>query len=62
MRAHWRVRDRELAVTGQAGRWIRRITIVGSVGMLAPVAGTVSYPHMHLLVERLPYGYGLGPF
>jgi hypothetical protein len=48
-------------VTGQAGRWIRRITI-GSVGMLAPVARIVSYLHMHLLVERLPYGHGLDPF
>jgi Protein of unknown function (DUF2637) len=31
-------------------RWIRRTTI-GCVGMLALIAGTVSYLHMHLLVE-----------
>jgi hypothetical protein len=37
-------------VTGQADRWIRRITF-GCVGMLALIAGTVSYLHMHLLVE-----------
>jgi hypothetical protein len=36
-------------VTG-ADRWIRRTTI-GCVGMLALIAGTVSYLHMHLLVE-----------
>jgi hypothetical protein len=37
-------------VTGRADRWIRRTTI-GCVGMLAMIAGTVSYLHMHLLVE-----------
>ena len=37
-------------MTGQADRWIRRTTI-GCVGMLALIAGTVSYLHMHLLVE-----------
>jgi len=37
-------------MTGSADRWIRRTTI-GSVGMLALIAGTVSYMHMHLLVE-----------
>jgi hypothetical protein len=37
-------------MTGQADRWIRRTTI-GCVGMLALNAGTVSYLHMHLLVE-----------
>jgi Protein of unknown function (DUF2637) len=37
-------------VTGQADRWIRRTTI-GCVAMLAAIAGTVSYLHMHLLVE-----------
>jgi Protein of unknown function (DUF2637) len=37
-------------VTGRADRWIRRTTI-GCVGMLALIAGTVSYLHMHLLVE-----------
>jgi hypothetical protein len=37
-------------VTARADRWIRRTTI-GCVGMLALIAGTVSYLHMHLLVE-----------
>jgi hypothetical protein len=37
-------------VTGRADRWIRRTTI-GCVGLLAVIAGTVSYLHMHLLVE-----------
>jgi Protein of unknown function (DUF2637) len=37
-------------VIAQADRWIRRTTI-GCVGMLALIAGTVSYLHMHLLVE-----------
>jgi hypothetical protein len=37
-------------VTGQADRWIRRTTI-GCVALLALIAGTVSYLHMHLLVE-----------
>jgi hypothetical protein len=37
-------------VIGRADRWIRRTTI-GCVGMLALIAGTVSYLHMHLLVE-----------
>jgi hypothetical protein len=37
-------------MTGPADRWIRRITI-GCVGMLAAIAGTVSYLHMHLLVQ-----------
>jgi hypothetical protein len=36
-------------VTGRADRWIKRTTI-GCVGMLALIAGTVSYLHMHLLV------------
>jgi Protein of unknown function (DUF2637) len=35
---------------GRADRWIRRTTI-GCVGMLAVIAGTVSYLRMHLLVE-----------
>jgi Protein of unknown function (DUF2637) len=34
----------------RADRWIRRTTI-GCVGMLALIAGTVSYLHMHLLVQ-----------
>jgi Protein of unknown function (DUF2637) len=37
-------------MTARDDRWIRRITI-GCVGMLALVAGTVSYLHLHLLVE-----------
>jgi hypothetical protein len=37
-------------VSGRADRWIRRTTI-GCVGILAVIAGTVSYLHMHLLVE-----------
>jgi hypothetical protein len=37
-------------MTGRADRWIRRTTI-GCVGMPALIAGTVSYLHMHLLVE-----------
>jgi hypothetical protein len=37
-------------VIGRADRWIRRTTI-GCVGMLALIAGTVSYLHMHLLVQ-----------
>jgi hypothetical protein len=37
-------------VSGRADRWIER-TKVGRVGMLALIAGTVSYLHMHLLVE-----------
>jgi Protein of unknown function (DUF2637) len=37
-------------VTERADRWIR-LTTIGCVGMLALIAGTVSYLHMHLLVE-----------
>jgi hypothetical protein len=37
-------------VSGRADWWIHRITI-GCVGMLALIAGTVSYLHMHLLVD-----------
>jgi Protein of unknown function (DUF2637) len=37
-------------VTRRAEHWIRRTTI-GCVGMLALIAGTVSYLHMHVLVE-----------
>ncbi len=36
-------------MTGRADRWISRTT-VGSVSMLALIAGTVSYLHMHELV------------
>jgi hypothetical protein len=37
-------------VSGRADRWLRRTTI-GCVAVLALIAGTVSYLHMHLLVE-----------
>jgi len=37
-------------MTERADRWIRRTTI-GCVGLLALIAGTASYLHMHLLVE-----------
>jgi hypothetical protein len=37
-------------VSGRADRW-NRWTTIGCVGMLALIAGTVSYLHMHLLVE-----------
>ena len=36
-------------MTGSADRWIRRTTI-GCVALLALIAGTVSYLHMHALV------------
>jgi hypothetical protein len=37
-------------MTGRADRWIKRTTI-GCVAVLALIAGTVSYLHMHDLVE-----------
>ena len=37
-------------MSGRVDRWIRRTT-TGCVGLLALIAGTVSYLHMHLLVE-----------
>jgi hypothetical protein len=37
-------------VTERADQWISWIT-TGCVGLLALIAGTVSYLHMHLLVE-----------
>ena len=37
-------------MTARTDRWIRRTTIA-CVGLLALIAGTVSYLHMHLLVE-----------
>lgn len=40
----------ERGMTGRADEWIRRTTI-GCVAVLALIAGTVSYLHMHLLVE-----------
>ena len=36
-------------MTGRADRWIRRTTI-GCVALLAIIAGTASYLHMHALV------------
>jgi Protein of unknown function (DUF2637) len=38
-------------MTARADEWIRRTTI-GCVAVLAAIAGTVSYLHMHLLVEE----------
>ena len=38
-------------MTGRADLWIRRTT-TGCIALLALIAGTVSYLHMHLLVER----------
>jgi hypothetical protein len=38
-------------VKAQADRWIKWTT-TGCVGLLALIAGTVSYLHMHMLVER----------
>ena len=38
-------------MTGRADLWIRRTT-TGYIALLALIAGTVSYLHMHLLVER----------
>src|ERR1039457_5720885 len=46
----WRVRARGTAVTGRADRWIRWTTS-GCVALLASIAATVSYLHMHMLVE-----------
>jgi hypothetical protein len=37
-------------VNRRADQWIQR-TIIGCVALLAMIAGTVSYLHMHLLVE-----------
>ena len=37
-------------MSGRADAWIRRVTI-GCVGLLALIAATVSYLHMHALVE-----------
>src|ERR1700733_94221 len=45
-----RVPGRRQAVNASADRWIRRTT-TGCVALLAMIAGTVSYLHMHLLVE-----------
>jgi len=35
----------------RAGLWVRR-TRTGYIALLALIAGTVSYLHMHLMVER----------
>jgi len=51
MRACWWVRSWESVVTAGADRWIGWTTI-GCVALLALIAGTVSYLHMHLLVAR----------
>jgi hypothetical protein len=48
---HWRVGSRGIAVSAGADRWIRWTTI-GCVALLALIAGTVSYLHMHILVAR----------
>jgi hypothetical protein len=37
-------------VSGRADRWIRRTT-TGCVALLALIAATVSYLHVHMLVE-----------
>jgi hypothetical protein len=51
MRAHGGVfAGRRVVSSGWADLWIRRTTIA-CMGMLALIAGTVSYLHMHLLVE-----------
>jgi uncharacterized protein DUF2637 len=50
MRPDRRVRTGGRTVSGRADRWIRQIT-TACVAMLALIAGTVSYLHMHLLVE-----------
>jgi hypothetical protein len=48
---HGRTGSRGLAVSAGAGRWIRWTTI-GCMALLALIAGTVSYLHMHMLVAR----------
>jgi hypothetical protein len=50
MRAHGCFRTSGHTVTARVDPWIRRTTI-GCVAMLALIAGTVSYLHMHRLVE-----------
>src|ERR1022692_3086614 len=46
----WRVRAWGAAVSGRADQWIRWTT-TGCVALLALIAATVSYLHMHVLVE-----------
>jgi hypothetical protein len=50
MRPGWCFRSWELVVSAAPDRWIRWTTTV-CVALLALIAGTVSYLHMHLLVE-----------
>jgi hypothetical protein len=50
MGSHWRIRSWGLVMSRPADRWIRWTT-TGCVALLALIAGTVSYLHMHLLVE-----------
>src|SRR5215472_13923234 len=38
------------SMTGRSDKWIRRTT-TGCVAVLATIAATVSYLHMHMLVE-----------
>jgi hypothetical protein len=49
-RSHWRADPWGSAVNGPGDRWIRWTT-TACVALLALIAGTVSYLHMHLLVE-----------
>jgi Protein of unknown function (DUF2637) len=50
MRPGWSVRTREPVMSGPADTWIRRTT-TGCVALLALIAATVSYLHMHMPVE-----------
>src|SRR5580658_8327038 len=50
MRADGGFRTSGHAVSARADRWIR-LTTTGCVALLALIAGTVSYLHMHMLVE-----------
>jgi hypothetical protein len=47
---HWRTRYRGPEVSGHADPWIKWTT-TGCVALLALIAATVSYLHMHVLVE-----------
>ena len=46
-------------MTGRADGWIRWTT-TGCVALLALIAGTVSYLHMHILVARMGSPAGRG--
>jgi hypothetical protein len=50
MHPGWRFRSWELVMSAAPDRWIRWTT-TGCVALLALISGTVSYLHMHLLVE-----------